>query len=64
MTEQEQFKRLPLGDVWEDARLFEAVAYLMSSSKCRCGPHDLLAVRQDPERVEGYDGQLLEGATG
>ena len=35
MSEQKQFQLLPLGDVWEEARLVECIDYLMTSSKCR-----------------------------
>ena len=35
MSEVEQFKKLPMGDLWEDASLLEVLDYMINSKRCR-----------------------------
>ena len=35
LSELEQFKKLPIGDPWEDAQMMELLEYLMTSKRVR-----------------------------
>ena len=41
LSEVEQFKQLPMGDIWEDGFLLDVLDYMINSKRCRtgCGIH-------------------------
>lgn len=37
LTPLQQFEKMEMGDLWEDARLWEPLQYMMTSNRCRKG---------------------------
>ena len=37
LSEVEQFKQLPMGDLWEDGSLLDVLDYMINSKRCRTG---------------------------